>query len=147
MKPGARHVAEIVCRLGLGSLFIYSSLSKMDDPGLFADMVMRFEMLPEFAVGIFSLSLPMMELLAGLMFIFTKWLREAALLSSGMLAMFMIALSSAILRGLEIDCGCFGFSEDGGRRELLIAIVRDVALLVPSLWLVCRPEGWLLSRR
>ena len=138
-------LAEFACRAGLCVLFVYSAWAKIEDPGLFADSVMRFELLPQFMVGFFSLSLPMVELLVGFMFVFTKWLREAAFVTTGMLVMFISALSLAVARGLEIDCGCFGFSSTGGRQELLIAIVRDIVLLVPSIWLMLRPNGWIAA--
>lgn len=134
---------ESVCRVGLGAMFVYSAWGKIGDPGVFADMVMRYELLPECAVGLFALTLPMVELLAGLALLFTRWLREAALIVTGMLAMFIVALASAVARGLEIDCGCFGVPSVGGRTELVLAIVRDVLLLVPAVWLMFRRNAWI----
>ena len=132
---------EFVCRIGLGVLFIYSALAKISDPDDFARAVMRYGVLPDFTVGIFSLTMPMLELLAGVSMLFTKWLRESALLVSGMLAMFIIALLQALVRGLEISCGCFGVPSVGGREEILIALVRDVVMIVPAVWLMFRANG------
>lgn len=146
MRAGISDWIETVCRVGLGGLFVYSAWSKIEDPGLFADMVVRYDMLPMATVGIFALTLPMLELLTGLMLVFTKWLREAALLVTALLAMFLTALTVAVVRGLEIDCGCFGVSAGGGRRELLLAIGRDVALLAPAVWLLFRRNAWIGKR-
>ncbi len=132
---------EFVCRIGLGALFIYSALSKISDPDEFAYSVSRYDLLPGFVVGIFSATMPMLELLAGLSMLFTKWLRESALLVSGMLAMFIVALVQALARGLEISCGCFGVPSVGGREEILMALVRDVVLIVPAVWLMFRQNG------
>ncbi len=139
---------EFVCRLGLGVLFIYSALAKISDPYNFAFSVMRYRVLPDFTIGVFSLTMPVLELLAGLSMIFTKWLRESALLVTGMLAMFIVALVQALARGLEISCGCFGVPSVGGRDEILIALVRDVVLVVPAAWLMFRPNTrlWPLGR-
>lgn len=134
---------ENLCRVGLGGLFVYSAWGKIADPGLFATAVMRYELLPEATVGIFSLTLPMLEMLVGFAFICTKWTREAALLATGMLVMFLGALTIAVVRGLEIDCGCFGVSAGGGRTELVLAIIRDLILLVPTTWLMFRRNMWL----
>ena len=134
---------ERLCRVGLGGMFVYSAWGKVADPGLFATTVMQYELLPEVAVGIFSLTLPMLEMLVGLAFICTKWTREVALLATGMLVMFLGALTIAVVRGLEIDCGCFGISSGGGRKELVLAIVRDLILLLPTIWLMCRRDMWL----
>ena len=85
----------------------------------------------------------MLEMLVGIAFVCTKWVREAALLATGMLVMFVVALTIAVARGLEIDCGCFGISAEGGRTELVLAIVRDLILLVPTVWLMFRRDVWL----
>ena len=141
VKANVFQFFEFVCRLGLGVLFIYSALAKISDPDDFARSVMRYEFLPDFTIGIFSMTMPMLELLAGLSMLFTKWLRESAFLVSGMLVMFIIALVQALVRGLEISCGCFGVPSVGGREEILIALVRDVVLIVPSVWLMFRTNG------
>ena len=54
-------VLESVCRLGLGALFIYSAFAKISDPDEFAYSVSRHEMLPDFTIGLFSLTMPMLE--------------------------------------------------------------------------------------
>ena len=120
---------ERLCRVGLGGMFVYSAWGKVADPGLFATTVMQYELLPEFAVGIFSLTLPMLEMLVGHT---TVHLFEA---DGGQ--------TIAVVRGLEIDCGCFGISSGGGRKELVLAIVRDLILLLPTIWLMCRRDMWL----
>ena len=134
---------ESLCRVGLGGMFVYSAWGKIADPGLFATAVMQYELLPETTVGLFALTLPMLEMLAGCVFVCTKWVREAALLTTGMLVMFVGALTIAVVRGLEIDCGCFGISAGGGKKELVLAIVRDLILLVPAIWLMFRRDVWL----
>ena len=45
------------------------------------------------------------------------------------------------MRGLDIDCGCFGVSAGGGRAELLLAIGRDIVLA--ALFLL--PETYAIS--
>ena len=141
VKANVFQFFAFVCRLGLGVLFIYSALAKISDPDDFARAVMRYEFLPGFTIGIFSLTMPMLELLAGLSILFTKWLRESAFLVSGMLVMFIIALVQALVRGLEISCGCFGVPSVGGREEIVIALVRDIVLIVPAVWLMFRTNG------
>lgn len=136
-------VLEFSCRLGLGVLFIYSSLAKISDPDEFAHSVSRYRFLPDFAIGLFSLTMPMLELLAGLAMLFTRWLRESALIVAVMLAMFIVALAQAFVRGLEISCGCFGVPSVGGRGEIAMALVRDLVLIVPALWLMFRQNAWI----
>ena len=134
---------ECLSRFLLGGLFVYSAWGKIGDPGIFANTVMRYELLPEFMVGMFALTLPMVELLSGLALMFTKWTREAALIVVAMLVMFIVALGWAVANGLEIDCGCFGVPSVGGRTELLLAIGRDLVLLLPAVWLLFRRNAWI----
>ncbi len=133
-------ILEFASRLGLGVLFIYSALAKISDPDAFAYSVSRYRVLPDFMIGLFSLTMPMLEFLTGLSMLFTRWLRESALLVAGMLALFIVALVQALARGLNISCGCFGVPSVGGRSEILIALVRDVVLIVPAIWLMFRPN-------
>ena len=147
MKELFVQVTACLCRLGLGGLFAYSAYSKIDDPGVFADAVMRYRLLPTPLVGIFSLTIPMLELIVGVALVFSKWSRESALLVVAMLVMFIIALLQAELRGLDIACGCFGMPEKAGRFDLILAIARDVGLLVPAVWLATRRNSWLLPFR
>ena len=136
-------ILELLVRLGLGGLFVFSAIGKIEDPALFADAVMRYKMLPGALVGLFSLVLPMVEMLSGLTLIFTVWVREGALFVVVQLCMFIVALSQALLRGLDISCGCFGVPSTGGAQELAIALVRDIVLLVPAAWLLFRDNGWI----
>ena len=53
-----------------------------------------------------------LELLVGICLVGGIFIGGALLVSAGMAAMFAFVLSSAIYRGLEISCGCFGAGTD-----------------------------------
>ena len=127
--------ADTVLRLGLGGMFIYSAWSKIQDPGMFQVMVDNYRMLPACVTALFAVTMSMAELLVGAMFLFTKWTREAAFATAVMLAMFIVALAQAQVRGLDISCECFGEAEKESR-AVLVALVRDVVLVAPVVWLV-----------
>ena len=131
-----------MARLALGGIFIYASLSKIDDPAAFADAIDKYEMLPELVIGPIALGLPMLELLAGLMLVATPWRREGALLVTAMLAVFLVGLTQAYVRDLDIDCGCFGFDESAptGRAAIMLDILRDILMIVPAIWLMKRDK-------
>ena len=137
---------EGVCRVVLGAVFIYSAFSKIVNPAQFALSVAAYQFLPSCFVGLFSLVLPMAELVAGISLVFTKWSREAAALIAGMLGMFLIGLVQALVRGLEISCGCFG-SDSPEADTLQAALVRDLILLGPACFLALRPRRWLPVRQ
>ena len=65
----------------------------------------------------------------------------AALLSVGMLVMFIIALGQSLARGLDIECGCF--SQEGSLVGLDI-LARDIVWLAIAV-LVWRREEKILE--
>ena len=147
--------ADTALRLGFGAMFLYSAWGKLQDPGIFQTMVDNYKMLPAPTTAIFAVTMSMAELLVGAMFLFTKWTREAAFATGVMIAMFIVALAQAQARGLDISCGCFSESETAPH-ELVTALIRDVALLVPTVWLLLNGQRrwitdfrrtWLSERR
>lgn len=153
-------VLDVLARLVLGAVFVYASVTKIQDPGVFAASVANYQMLPASLVSVVALVLPMVELLSGGVLLlsaaellvrrpvlFTRWSREAAALIAAMMAVFLVGLTQAAVRGLDISCGCFGSDGDAGRAELIGTIVRDVLLLAPTFWLLIPPGRhrlWLL---
>ena len=73
-------------------------------------------------------------MLAGL---FTK---ISAWATNGLTLLFLLALLQGVVRGLEIDCGCFG-SSAGETSNLWLAAARDVGLLALGLHVALAPLG------
>ena len=134
----ARRCLEGVCRVGLGGLFAYAGAMKLCDVSSFAGLLSRYEMLPDFSLSIFAVAIPLAECVVGSLLVFSRWVRLSAAAVSAMLVVFIIALFQAALRGLDVSCGCFGGVSSSGP---LPAILRDLLLLVPSLWLSLRARG------
>lgn len=66
---------------------------------------------------------------------------EAAFVVTMMLAVFIVALAQAAVRGLDISCGCFADElADHGTAAIMVALSRDIVLLVPSIWMLMRPN-------
>ncbi len=122
-------------RIGVGGMFMYAGFMKMADVDAFAELVARYDMMPSFVVRPFAIALPVVEVVAGAALLFTKLVRQAAAVVAIMLLMFVIALTQAGIRGLDVSCGCFGGLVGGTRAELALAVARDVLLLVPLFWL------------
>ncbi len=147
MKGVLSLCADTALRLGLGGMFLYSAWSKVQDPGMFQTMVDNYRMLPAGVTALFAVTMSTAELLVGAMFIFSKWTREAAFATAVMLAMFIVALTQAQIRGLDISCGCFSESEKNPH-EVLHALVRDVLLIVPTAWLLIKGQRrWIADFR
>ena len=128
---------EVAARVVVGGVFVYAGAMKLCDVVAFRELLSRYGMLPEFALGFVSVALPAFECVVGTLLVFSRWVRISAAAISAMLVVFVVALAQAGVRGLDVSCGCFGgaSSASGGVWE---AVVRDIVLLVPSMCLVVR---------
>ncbi len=106
-------------RFILGIMMMYASFSKIADPKEFASLIDNYQFLPYSLTNLMAIFLPWVELYVGACLILGIFVDGAALLTMGMMLMFIIALSQATIRGLDIECGCFtGASKVGVSRIL-----------------------------
>jgi len=115
----------VVVRLGIGCMFIYSSLPKIRQPYEFLANVYNFELVGPKLGMLTAMMLPWAELLVGICLVGGIFVSGALLVSIGMGAMFTFVLASALYRGLNISCGCFGssFADKIGYSTLIRAII------------------------
>jgi len=123
----------LILRLVLGAVFLYAAWPKLTQSwALFAMDIDAYQLLPQWAVVLVARTLPWAELLLGLWLISGKWLRISSLGASLLLGSFFVLLVRAYLKGMQINCGCFGSGDVISPRTLL----RDGGLLAASLILV-----------
>lgn len=96
-----------VVRVIIGCLFVYSSMSKFIDLTLFSEIVQKYNVLPVEMVAYFSIFLPGLELVIGVLLIIGYKIKSASLLSALLMIIFVIAIFLNLLRGEDFDCGCF----------------------------------------
>lgn len=125
------------CRVILGAVFVYASWDKILNPAEFAKSVFNYQILPVVASNLVAMSLPWLELFAGLALIVGVLKVESSLLVNGLLVIFIVAISIALVRGVDIDCGCFGAGGGDGRRIGLLTLFQDLAL-VGAGWIALR---------
>ena len=123
----------------VGGIFIYASIDKIQDPRAFAKIVYHYQVIgPNSTVGfvpanLLAVVLPWLELFVGVCLVAGAWRREAAVVSAALLAVFVVAVASALARGIDIaNCGCFAL-DDSGRAAGWKLIAGDLALLAASL--------------
>jgi uncharacterized membrane protein YphA (DoxX/SURF4 family) len=122
----------LVLRLGLGAIFVYSAWSKLKDSwALFAMAVDSYQVLPLWGVQWVARTLPWVELLIGVLLIVGRWMRVTTVACSVLLLVFFGLMIRAHLKGMEINCGCFGPGEAISWRTML----RDGAMVAGSLLL------------
>ena len=82
------------------------SIDKIINPHEFAKNISHYHLVPFGLENIISIFIPWLELIIGLGLIAGFMVDGSVVLSMSLLVMFIVAISSAILRGYNIDCGC-----------------------------------------
>ena len=117
-----------MARLFLGGMFIVASIDKIAAPDAFAANVLAYKLTPYALVNVMSLVIPWVELLCGIFLIGGVYRRGSSALISILLGVFIIAMVSALVRELKIDCGCFG--KEHATPVSWMKVIEDIGLLV-----------------
>jgi uncharacterized membrane protein YphA (DoxX/SURF4 family) len=120
-------ITSKLIRISLGAILIYASLDKLANTADFAKIIYYYRMLPAGVENLPAIFLPWLELITGLCLIFGKFTRGALLIYSSLLVIFVIALGQALLRGLDISCGCFNV-KSSATSEIWLQILQDLIL-------------------
>ena len=105
----------IAVRVFTGMLFIVASVDKVSLPDTFAASIANYKIIPHGLELSIATVLPWVELLSGLGILAGVFFRGSALITSALSAVFLIAVASALARGLDISCGCFSQDPSVGR--------------------------------
>jgi len=97
----------LTARVFLGVLLVVVSADKIADPAAFAQSIQDYRIISGTATMVLATILPWLELLCGLALIAGVLVQASALLSGALLIVFTMAVISALVRGLDISCGCF----------------------------------------
>jgi len=96
----------ILARFILGIVLVSASIGKISDPDLFAEAISNYQIIPYGLENSLAIVLPWLELLVGIGLIFGIFISGSAFLTILMMAVFIFAISFAILNGYNIECGC-----------------------------------------
>jgi uncharacterized membrane protein YphA (DoxX/SURF4 family) len=98
----------IAFRLVVGGMFIWAGVSKIIDPLGFAQNIANYRVFSEGISFFLALVLPWIEVICGVFLILGIFRFASALLLSGFLVVFLVLITATLIRGIDIDCGCFG---------------------------------------
>jgi uncharacterized membrane protein YphA (DoxX/SURF4 family) len=132
----------LVARLLVGGVWIAAALAKLPDPSRSVRAVRAYDLLPESVVPTVGHTLPILELVVGACLVIGLLTRPMSFVSAILFLAFVVGISAAWARGLQIDCGCFGgggFDADATSKYPW-EIAREAGLFALSAMLVWRPR-------
>lgn len=145
-------LASLSLRILVAAVFLDAAVSKIADPGAFAENTGNYQFFPEISNYI-AVLLPSVELIAALFLVGARkyWRDAASLLVLILLAVFTTAVVRAWVLGINTECGCFG---SGSSTVGPIPVLRNLGLIAAvalSFWLDRRqrltPRGPLDAKR
>jgi hypothetical protein len=104
----SRWLLVSILRVLLAAVFLLAGGLKLLDPAEFAAEINRYQLIPWWSCALLALFLPWLELCVGAGLLTRRFSSGALAWATALLLLFSVALLSAMLRGLSIDCGCFG---------------------------------------
>lgn len=137
-RTTALEAAALLSRFALATVFVFAGLSKLGRRPEFAGAVRGYALLPERVVPAVAAALPPLELAAGILLALGLLTALAAAALAALVAAFAVAIAVNLLRGREIDCGCFGAAAPRrigwgavGRNLVLALLAIAVAVQAP----------------
>jgi uncharacterized membrane protein YphA (DoxX/SURF4 family) len=133
----------LLARLILGGVLIVAGALKVGNLQKSAMSVRAYEMLPIWLANFFGYALPWVEIGIGALLIIGVAVRYMGALGALIMLGFIIAIAQAWVRGLSIDCGCFGGGGtiDPEDTKYLSTILRDIGFLALGVFLYFYPKG------
>lgn len=125
----ARSCLSVIARISISGTFLFAGIQKAAHPAQLESEIMRYRLVPEWLGWASATYLPYLEVICGAALLFSRTRRAAQLILGALLFTFLLAIASAWIRGLDINCGCFGSKNSGGS-DYLWWLVRDSALLL-----------------
>jgi uncharacterized membrane protein YphA (DoxX/SURF4 family) len=126
-----------ILRLAAAAIWITAGASKLPDFWDFAAQLDRYQLLPHVLVAPLAFILPFLEIFLGLYLGAGLFVRSSALAGTCLFAILLGAQVEALIRGLSLDCGCFGtlLKTPVGPWTL----IRDTALGIPTFIMLILP--------
>ncbi|GHC88148.1 hypothetical protein GCM10007079_32880 [Nocardiopsis terrae] len=125
---GVQPWLTLACRVGLAAVLVTAAVTKFP-PALSVQAVEAYDLFPEDLAQLIGYTLPLFELALALLLLAGLATRYVGAVSTLLMIVFIAGIVSAMARGLNIDCGCFGGGGqvDPGETSYGLSIARDIA--------------------
>jgi hypothetical protein len=91
---------------------------------------------PDWFFRIVAVMFPWIEIISGGLLLAGLWVETIGILVTAQCLVFVLMLGQAVLRGLDLQCGCFGGLTAPWLELPSVAFVRACLLLAAAVWLV-----------
>ena len=130
----------LALRLILGITFLYAGIIKASASQAFAIALLPFTFIDSMWTGPLAIGLAWMEILAGVLVLAPRIYEAGAAMIAGLCLVFIAVLSWALWNGYIVSCGCFGEDMAPSAAKMLLAIGRDILLLVAAVAIMMIPR-------
>jgi uncharacterized membrane protein YphA (DoxX/SURF4 family) len=140
-QPGLDWLTLAV-RLFLGTIFLVSGAEKLANLETFGHAIANYQMLPDSLTNLVAVLFVWTEITIAILLISGAAIRGSGFVAGGLLSIFLIAILSAMARGLEIDCGCF--APGAGVQPEKVGwpkVFEDLAMLAGAFYLIYFPKS------
>ncbi len=122
----------------VGLFFGIAAVVKILDPESFLSSLLTYQVFPYPLAVALAYFAPVLELLVAFCLLTGFWRKGAALLTLFMLALFIGLVAQGLVRGLEMNCGCFGENQLQSTTDYFMKMGQNLMLLLAVLgaWLV-----------
>lgn len=124
-----------IIKLILGISFVVASYPKIEDPAGFARIVYGYGIFPGPIINVIAITIPFVELVAGLCLIMGLLPRSALLIINSLLVCFITIIGFNLLRGHQFECGCFAMTGENHTLANIISLVRDIVFLACGMFM------------
>jgi hypothetical protein len=100
-------------QLALGAIFVWSGWAKAQAPFDFLGDIYSYQIAGAKMGVLIAMIIPFLELLVGVCLLLRIAVSGSLIVAVLLCSIFSLAQASVLLRGLSIDCGCFGNASSG----------------------------------
>ena len=127
-------------RVILGGIFIYAAVGKILYPADFSEAITNYQLVPVMFTNLIAIVLPWVELVSGILLLNGFRTQSGNVIIFLMVCVFSFGAVQAMIRGLDINCGCF---TEASRRVGLIFLAEEVALFLMCICIFFFDKGFL----
>jgi uncharacterized membrane protein YphA (DoxX/SURF4 family) len=121
----------LFARIIVGMMFIIVGVAKIANAAEFAEEIRNYQIMPEFILNLAAISVAWIELISGIFLLFGVKTKANSLIILAMLFVFTTAVFIAMMKGLNINCGCY--SQIASQKVGLPKILENLGLILLTL--------------